>query len=129
LPEYSQTKTVNNSTQAQEPPINWEGLQQSCGKEGALEILRIFVESSSEILDRLSAALDTKDFPIIKSTVHELRGASVSVGFPQMAAVCKELEEIARKHNLNDANKIFVELKFYFEKVVAFSEQILVSKI
>jgi CheY-like chemotaxis protein/HPt (histidine-containing phosphotransfer) domain-containing protein len=109
------------------PPINWDGLKNSCGQEGALEILRIFVESSRDIVHRLENALQANDLRVMKLAAHELKGASASVGSQQMASVCKQLEEAVKEQDQENINKGMLQLKTNFEKVVLFSQSVLVG--
>jgi signal transduction histidine kinase/HPt (histidine-containing phosphotransfer) domain-containing protein len=110
------------------PPINWTGLQQSCGEDGALEILTIFVDSSRDILNRLERALETKEVPAIKSAAHELKGASASVGSQSMATICKKLEDMIKENlDYERADEYINELKSSFNTVVSFSKTVLVT--
>jgi CheY-like chemotaxis protein len=113
---------------SQPPPINWQGLQQSCGEDGALEILRIFVDSSRVILQRLEVAIEAKDAGALKAAAHELKGATASVGSLNMSSVCKKLEEMAKDKSINfiQAGELFKELKGLFDIVISFSQRILV---
>jgi len=113
----------------QPTPIDWEELNLSCGKEGAVEILQIFVDSSRDIVHRLEKALNENDAPGVKNASHELRGASASVGSQKMATACKRLEEISKDRNfdLAQATEYFQELKDSFEHVMIFSKKVLIA--
>ena len=113
----------------QPPPLDWEGLKLSCGKEGAAEILQIFVDSSRDILRRLEKALNANDVSGIKAASHELRGASTSVGSQKMATTCKRLEEISQDKNADftQAKEHFQELNDSFEHVILFSKKVLIA--
>jgi len=110
------------------PPINWQGLQQSCGEDGALEILRIFVDSSRDILHRLEIGVESKDAAALKAAAHELKGATASVGSQHMSSVCKKMEEMAKDKNINftQASELLKELKGLFDVVISFSQRVLV---
>ena len=111
------------------PPVNWTGLQQSCGEDGAMEILTIFVDSSRDILRRLEGGLANKDLPSVKSAAHELKGASASVGSLAMAAVCKKMEELIKLENIDytRVHEHALELEGCFDRVVLFSKRVLTA--
>jgi signal transduction histidine kinase/HPt (histidine-containing phosphotransfer) domain-containing protein/BarA-like signal transduction histidine kinase len=110
-------------------PLNWKGLQESCGEDGALEILRIFISSSSEIINRLERAVVICDLSEIKSATHELKGASASVGSLSLANTCKQLEDLTNTQSPNflAMNDCVQALKGYFQVVISFSQKVLVS--
>jgi hypothetical protein len=49
------------------------------------------------------------------------------VGSQQMASVCKQLEEAVKEQDQENINKGMLQLKTNFEKVVLFSQSVLVG--
>jgi len=71
--------------------------------EEFLEILEIFLDTSSEYLNGLQAGLREKDRQKILSSVHSIKGAAGNLGLMEIYEIAKQVEKNAAADNLMDA--------------------------
>ncbi len=60
-------------------------------------LIRLFQSKAVERMDIIETCLANHEWKLLSDTAHSLRGASASVGFPRVAALCKDLELATRK--------------------------------
>ena len=60
-------------------------------------LLRLFKTKSEERIATMARQIEAGDWAALSETAHSLRGASASMGFPRVAAMCKSLEQAAGK--------------------------------
>ncbi len=66
-------------------------------ESGANGLIELFKTKSRERLRLIASCLADGNWELLGDTAHSLRGASASVGFPRVAASCKDLEMAARQ--------------------------------
>ena len=71
-------------------------------------------------LDIMEACLANQDWKQLAETAHSLRGASASVGFPRVAALCKDMELGSRK--LTNVNLNITDIANASQAQAAFDE-------
>jgi PAS domain S-box-containing protein len=64
--------------------------------DGANGLIELFRTQTRDRLGIMDARHDLGDWAGLAETAHSLRGAAASIGFPRVAALCKDLEAIAR---------------------------------
>ncbi|HWJ53526.1 MAG TPA: response regulator [Propionibacteriaceae bacterium] len=69
-------------------------------------VIDSFVGRSADLLEAASRAVDTGDADLLRSTAHELKGASANIGAKHVATVCGELEVAAGLEGLGRAAEI-----------------------
>ncbi len=127
---YSTSEEPNTETQvnpAEQAPLNWTRLKESCGDEGARELLRIFIDSTRDLFKRLDAGIGGGNTKSVKAAAHELKGACASVGAELMTPLAKRLEESAAAENWPQADLVLVDLKGRFELIENFSKTVFES--
>ena len=60
-------------------------------------LLRLFKTKSEERIATMARQIAAGEWAALSETAHSLRGASASMGFPRVAAMCKSLEQAAGK--------------------------------
>ncbi len=60
-------------------------------------LIELFREKSAERLAAMEAELVASDWLALGDTTHSMRGAAASIGFPRVAAACKQLELNSRR--------------------------------
>jgi two-component system sensor histidine kinase/response regulator len=101
-------------------PIQIDRLEESCGADGACEILGIFLNSTKSLLDDLERAINERNSKTVGFFAHELKGACSSLGADEMAFLSKELEDAALKESWSAAQEFNQKVKHCFEDVEIF---------
>jgi PAS domain S-box-containing protein len=65
-------------------------------------LIRLFQSKAVERMDTIENCLANREWKALSEVAHSLRGASASMGFPRVAALCKDLELASRQ--LAEAN-------------------------
>ena len=109
-------------TEMASPPFDLASLNEMLGTEETEDILRLFVETSEPLLEKIAQAIENHDGRLLKEAAHELKGSSSSIGAQGLAAPCFKLEMAARNNEwfeveaLNKAiNESFQIAKVYIE--------------
>ena len=55
-------------------------------------LIKLFQTKACERMDRIEACLADREWKALSEVAHSLRGSSASMGFPRVAALCKDLE-------------------------------------
>ena len=88
-------------------------------------LIRLFQTKAVERMSLMDGMLASEDWHALSEMSHSLRGASASMGFPRVAACCKELELTARslvnadkttmsQASLADLAKLLEQIKFNY---------------
>jgi HPt (histidine-containing phosphotransfer) domain-containing protein len=67
-------------------------LNEDLGEETVIELSKVYIESTDEIIIKLNNSFETGNYQEIRNLVHSLRGNSGTFGFEPLVAACKELE-------------------------------------
>lgn len=87
--------------------------------EGALEVPKepFFRDLAAQLLTKLTesvprlfSALDFEDIDFIAEQAHWMKGTGGTVGLPVITTIAVELEDAARKHEVQDARRILYQL-------------------
>jgi HPt (histidine-containing phosphotransfer) domain-containing protein len=91
--------------------IDWERLHQISedDTEFELELLTMLAEDVKLHIEDLRQAVTNGDAEAIAHEAHYIKGASANVGVRRIAALAKQLEQLAREQNLADAPTNLVE--------------------
>lgn len=60
-------------------------------------LIRLFQSKAVERMDIIETCLANREWKALSEVAHSLRGASASMGFPRVAALCKDLELASRQ--------------------------------
>lgn len=88
-------------------------LQELLGERFA-ELIDRFVSDGTRRMTLLRAAVPTRDFDVIHSEAHGLKGSSRNIGANDLGDVCGELEQRGRDSDESGVDTLFaaVELEF-----------------
>ena len=70
-------------------------------------LIRLFQSKAVERMDIIENCLANREWKALSEVAHSLRGASASMGFPRVAALCKDLELASRQ--LAEANAAAID--------------------
>ncbi len=87
------------------------------------ELLQIFVQDSSERLQRLQQAIDQQDIRQIEQTAHHLKGASANVGASLMYRAAAQLEQQAYQKQLSSPAALLAQIEISLRQIQAYIEQ------
>ncbi|MBZ5561804.1 MAG: response regulator [Acidobacteriia bacterium] len=108
----------------EKPPIDRRALANIAAlqRPGAPEILpkvvSLYFKTSSELLESLRDAVLQHSPEAVRKTAHSLKSSSANVGAMHLASLCKELEEAGRRSSLDDATRVFDQIKSEHLRVV-----------
>jgi PAS domain S-box-containing protein len=102
--------------------IDWNQLHliSDGSREFELELLQSFVKDSQLHLAELSAAIVQQDFCKLEQAAHYIKGASANIGLKTMQANADQLEQQARRQQLQNAADLLAALFGSLEKVQTF---------
>jgi len=105
--------------------INYDGLKETCGPEGACELIGVFISSTDTLMERLAANIQARDSKTVKATAHEMKGATASMGSTIMSSICKEIEAAALAENWPQVSTLYTDLGRVYEQVQEHCRKIL----
>jgi len=82
------------------------------------ELILKFVHSLPELQDDINSAYKTLNWEILTSVSHRLKGLGSSFGFPQLTAICKEINIRSRHQESVDLKKFISELNTEINRIV-----------
>jgi HPt (histidine-containing phosphotransfer) domain-containing protein len=109
-------------------PINLQSLKETCGPDGAQELLQIFLDSTMVLFQRMNGAQDNKDSKALKAAAHEMKGACGSIGANKMAAISRSMEAAALAEDWTLCSNLIAELQTSFLSVKKFCEDALCAE-
>jgi signal transduction histidine kinase/HPt (histidine-containing phosphotransfer) domain-containing protein len=124
-PGQGDTVSGGSSRQPETGLLNFESLRDTCGEEGAMELLGVFTSSTDTLLVRIYDAISAKDSTKLKSAAHELKGSCGSMGSTEMSGLCKELEQCALAQNWDLAPTLYMQLHSTYENVQAYCKELM----
>ena len=94
-------------------------------QDGVGGLIRLFQTKANERIQEMDRLLTCENWPQLAETAHSLRGSSASMGFPRVAADCKDLELAARRKQTDEnfptstrenLGEILVRIKFHYRE-------------
>ncbi len=78
------------------------------------EILEYFMEMAPQQLDDLQAAVAAQDTAAVDLQAHSMKGGSANVGAVRLAAVARDLEQLAKGGSLAGSFELFERMREEF---------------
>ena len=75
-----------------------------------MTIVEVFLDSSTEQLERLKKAIDTADYKTAYREAHSIKGAAANISAKRIRAVAAELEHQMADSNPENADHLFEAL-------------------
>lgn len=76
-----------------------------------IELVELFATSAASDLDKLEEAYNNNDTDQAAEAAHSLKGSAGNLGFVELSQLSKEVEDNARKNNLNSPEETLSKLK------------------
>lgn len=83
------------------------------------EIVGVFLSSSKDYLSAMSDSISRNDPEGARFAAHTLKSSSANVGADGLAALCRELEAMARERNMGQANEILAKIEHEYARASA----------
>jgi HPt (histidine-containing phosphotransfer) domain-containing protein len=84
----------------------FEDLKQMSGADFIGELIDTFLEDGPNLIDQLKTASRSNDVESFRRAAHSLKSNAATFGAQELAALAKELEDLARANNLQVGNKL-----------------------
>ena len=83
------------------------------------ELLRTFIETSSQHMVQMHLALRDADADALRRTAHALKSSSANVGADTLAKSFRRLEQLGREERLDEARSLLESIKLEYQQAVA----------
>jgi HPt (histidine-containing phosphotransfer) domain-containing protein len=91
---------------------------EECGEADLMEeLIAIFQTDTAERLEVLGRAVETADFPTVRTEAHTIKGSALQVGANRVAESCRQIESEARKARSEDLVPFFHALLRSFNEL------------
>lgn len=101
--------------------IDKEALQKSFklyDKDVIVEIIDLFFEEYPERVKSLEEAINQKDYDLLKTTAHSLKGVISHFHAEEPRSLAKELEDKGTNHDMTGVESVFRQLKEKADKML-----------
>ena len=89
------------------------------------EVLGLFLAEAPGRLDAVEAALRDRDASALQRSAHTLKGASGAIGATALQTACRVLEELGKRHALDDAPEAMETVRQEYRRVKDAIDQLL----
>jgi PAS domain S-box-containing protein len=100
-------------------------LQQLGEPDIVAELIGIYLNDAPVLLKRAREALAGNDESTLRRAAHSLKSTSANLGAIRLSALCKELEEMARRADLQNAPAVFSEINAEYQRVTQALNEVL----
>lgn len=99
--------------------MNLKELGENLGmdEEEFLEIMELFIDTSTTDFNKLQSAIDEKNSQKVAEAAHSIKGASANLGFKEVQEATKNLEEKGRNNHLEGITELAQILKKELDEV------------
>jgi HPt (histidine-containing phosphotransfer) domain-containing protein len=91
-------------------PLAYEMLEQNLGKDASLDILRVFLGSTAELVVELQTSIRIQNCKEASIALHELKSSCTIVGANGVLEQCFKMEELLQKTDWNALERSMTEL-------------------
>ena len=103
----------------------YRDIDPSGGQGLALRIVRIYIDSSSEIWRGIEQAIAGGDAEALRLAAHSMKSSTASVGAVALATLFRELEALAKTARMDEAGVLFASMQSEYARVLAALHEIL----
>jgi HPt (histidine-containing phosphotransfer) domain-containing protein len=99
--------------------LDLKKLQRTFGKDGCIEIIRTFADSTSTILDDIKKAREEQEKDRVKFLCHRLKGAASMACMRDLSRTSAMLEEAGSKAEWEEIDRLLSTLDLQMQKATA----------
>ena len=92
------------------------------------EVIEIFIDLAPKHVDTLRRALGEGDEEVVERTAHSMKGELGYLGIAEVSEQAREIEELGRKHDLEQASRVFAAFEPAISDIVGTMRTNLVEK-
>lgn len=115
---FNENMTEDLSKEIDEVSTKLKGLYRDIGKDGTMELVADFLESTPERLNEMLESLNSPDLKNLRRLAHSYRSVCQIYGLNLMSSICKDLEKSALEEDKVSSEKLLKQLKELFRAVV-----------
>jgi HPt (histidine-containing phosphotransfer) domain-containing protein len=93
-------------------------LQQPGGADLVDKVVRLYLESSRALTEKIEAALGVGDANGVREAAHALKSSSANVGATGLADLARQLEAMGRSADLSQATAVAEQLFAEYQRVI-----------
>ncbi|HOP40377.1 MAG TPA: Hpt domain-containing protein [Geobacteraceae bacterium] len=93
-------------------------LRKPGGPDPRARLIRVFLDSTPEMLNEMRSALRRSDPDSLAKTAHSMKSGSMNVGATELGSLCASLEKTTRNGAMKGAEDLFAKLEAQYEAVV-----------
>ena len=97
---------------------NIRALQQDGAPDMLRKVIEIYFDSADQLVKELGEGVNNSDAEQIRKAAHTLKSSSANVGAVKLAAICKELELMARNNSLGNVKDSFGQIIPEYKRAV-----------
>src|ERR1017187_8249889 len=118
---WTKTKAHREAQSAKPVNLDFKQMLERLGGEETLlhEVIDIFVDQAPKHLEALRRAIAQGDAESVERTAHSMKGELGYLGIAEVTHKARELEELGRTHNLEQAARVFASLEPEINDIVA----------
>jgi CheY-like chemotaxis protein len=95
------------------------------GTDLVSEVLQTFLEDAEPQLERLTAAIETRDATVVARCAHAMKSCCANLGAEQLSALYRRLEAMGRNNQIDEARSLLQQLRQLHEAVIQQAREIL----
>ena len=115
------TKVRREAQSAKSVTLDFNQMLERLGGDEKLlhEVIEIFVDQAPTHMETLRRALAQGDADSVEKTAHSMKGELGYLGITDVTQKARELEELGRRHNLEQAARVFVSFEPEISAIIA----------
>jgi len=82
-------------------------------------VIGIYLDDSPILLDKLSEVFNAGDVEGVAKAAHAMKSTSACLGATALAAMCRQLEDLARESSIDGADTLIAKIRLEYGKVKA----------
>lgn len=115
--QVKQASAISATSLDQAALDNIRKLQRDGGPDILAKIVNLYLKNAPPMLEKLQEAVATGNAELLRGTAHSFKSSSANLGASKLSELCRDLENMGREKNLEQALATLGILEFEFESV------------
>lgn len=109
-------------------PFSTSALEEALELEGAQEIVRSFLDDSSDLVQIIAQAIKNRDSELLRANSHKLNGCCRAIGAEDTQRISANLESCADAGDWRLAEEVLPILREHYKKIAELAKSYLESE-